>query len=189
MTRPNTFIISQVDTVDTVYCESQATTDAIALPTVTDACGVALTAEGPTISTNIENCTGTKTFTYTYQNCAGVDTTWNYTFHISLPETIANVPANGSASVPCLVDVFRPAADTITDVCGNNVIPVFTDSTATVNADGSGTVVFSYTYTDCAGHDSLWTYTYTLNPASFSPVQNDTVTVHRSARPDAACHH
>ncbi|MBO7491423.1 MAG: gliding motility-associated C-terminal domain-containing protein, partial [Bacteroidales bacterium] len=43
---------------------------------------------------------------------------------------------------------------------------------------GTGTVVFRYRYTDCAGHDSIWTYTYTLNPDAFTPTPNDTATVH-----------
>ena len=34
--------------------------------------------------------------------------------------------------------------------------------TATSNADCAGTVIYTYTYTDCANLASTWTYTYTL---------------------------
>ena len=177
--RPSSFTTSEVDTAKTVYCETMASADSIILPTVKDACDSTLLPSGePTVNTQISNCTGTKTYTYTYQNCAGADTTWTFTYHVALPELIASVPADRSSTVACLVDVVRPAADTITDVCGNNIIPEFVDSTATINPDNTGSVVFQYRYTDCAGNDSIWTYTYTLNPGGFIPTDNDTTTVH-----------
>ena len=67
ITRPSTFTISQVDTVDTIQCESMATADQFTLPIVTDACDSVLMPSGqPTSNNNISNCEGTKSFTYIY---------------------------------------------------------------------------------------------------------------------------
>ena len=123
-------------------------------------------------------CQGDVVYTYTYTDCAGHTQTWNHIFHIALPDDIAGVPADDGTSVPCLVDALQPAAPDITDFCGNIITPSLVDSTATLNNDGTGTVVFRFLYADCAGHDSLWTYTYTLNPESFSPAQDGELDVH-----------
>ena len=88
------------------------------------------------------------------------------------------MPADDGISVPCLVDALQPAAPDISDLCGNIITPSLMDSTATLNTDGTGSVVFRFLYADCAGHDSVWTFTYTLNPESFSPAQDDELYVH-----------
>ena len=176
---PEDFTVSAASGETTVSCMAQVSADSISLPTVTDACNSTLTPGEPTVdSTGFNGCQGDVLYTYTYTDCAGHSHTWSHTFHIVMPDAIANVPADGGSSVPCLVDVAAPTAAAITDICGRTIEPVFVDSTATLSPDGTGTVVFRYRYTDCTGNDSLWTYTYTLNPNDFSPAQNDTTTVH-----------
>ena len=85
---------------------------------------------------------------------------------------IAGVPADDGTTKPCLVDVVRPTAPSITDVCGRTITPVFVDSVADLHIDGTGTVTFHFKYTDCAHHDSIWTYTDTLVPGLFTPVKD-----------------
>ena len=85
---------------------------------------------------------------------------------------IAGVPADDGTTKPCLADVVRPMPANITDVCGRTITPVFVDSVADLHTDGTGTVTFRYKYTDCTPHDSIWTYTYTLVPGLFTPVDD-----------------
>ena len=171
------FTITNVPKVDTVYCESMATEEFFTLPEVKDACDHILDPVGPEIATAISQCGGTKKFTYTYQNCVGDDTSWTFTYYIQLPEEMANVPRDRNGFVTCLIDVTRPKADTILDACYRRIIPEYIDSTAVLHNDGTGTVTFRYKYTDCAGHDSIWKYIYTINPETFQPRENDTIKV------------
>ena len=171
------FTITNVPKVDTVYCESMATEEFFTLPEVKDACDHILDPVDPEIATAISQCGGTKKFTYTYQNCVGDDTTWTFTYYIQLPEEMANVPRDRNGFVTCLIDVTRPKADTILDACYRRIIPEYIDSTAVLHNDGTGTVTFRYKYTDCAGHDSIWKYIYTINPETFQPRENDTIKV------------
>src|SRR5690606_30947809 len=44
-----------------------------------------------------------------------------------IPSTNPVVPANGASTVNCLVDAqVQPVAPVVTDVCGNNIVPVVT---------------------------------------------------------------
>ncbi len=176
---PEDFTITAANGETTVLCRTAVSSDSITMPVVTDACGNTLTTGNVTIdSTGFNGCQGNIIYNYPYTDCAGNTHPWTFTFHIELPNIIASVPADGSATMACLVDVVRPAADTVTDVCGNSIVPVFVDSTADIHSNGTGSVVFRYRYTDCAEHDSIWTFTYTLNPDSFTPTANDTADVH-----------
>ena len=80
--------------------------------------------------------------------------------------------------MPCLADVTRPVAQNIKDVCDRTIVPAYVDSIADLHVDGTGTVTFLFSYTDCAGHDSIWKFVYTLNPSVFTPKKNDTAYVH-----------
>ena len=156
----------------TVNCLYQANVAGITMPVVTDACGKPLTPGEVSIDSTdflVNGCEGAMVFSYPYQDCAGHEKVWKFTYHIQLPEELANVPANGGRIVPCLVDVVAPGAATITDICGNTVTSELVGSDTTLYENGTGTVHFYYKYKDCAGHDSTWTYTYTLNPDSFTP--------------------
>ncbi len=70
----------------TVTCESLALPlAATAVPTATDVCGNPLT--GLLTSTedvpSVITCSGTRTFTYTYTDCAGKTTTWQFVYTIN----------------------------------------------------------------------------------------------------------
>src|SRR5690606_41319278 len=50
-------------------------------PTVTDNCDRPVTAELTSESDDVE-CSGTKTYTFTYTDCSGATDTWTYTYTI-----------------------------------------------------------------------------------------------------------
>lgn len=171
LARTSDFTISQVDTADTVICFSMALAENFALPEVTDACGLVLqpSSDSPTVSGLDGSCEGLVRYTYTYRNCSGGDTVWTFTYHVALPDSFTSFPANGVGEVQCLADVFPPTPPVVEDACGNTLNMTSLGSTENVNPDGSGTVNFLFRYSDCAGNDSVWTYTYTLTPNQFTP--------------------
>ena len=139
-----------------------------AAPVVTDECGNNII---PVITSNADPlCEGDKIYTYTYTDCAGNISVYTYTYTIDLT-TSPTVPANGSESIVCIEDVYTPTAPAVTDVCGNTIIPVMTQ-----NADPVciGDKVFTFTYTDCAGNISIYTYTFSINdnvpPTASNPI-------------------
>ena len=73
-----------VATASTVGCIADATAPTT-LPVVKDVCGNTLTdptlVEGGTYT----DCEGTKTYTYTYEDCSGLQYVWTYTYTITAP--------------------------------------------------------------------------------------------------------
>lgn len=171
LVRTSDFTISQVDTADTVICFSMALAENFTLPEVQDACGLVLqpSSDSPTVSGLDGSCEGSVRYTYTYRNCSGGDTVWTFTYHIALPDSFTSFPANGVGEVQCLADVLPPTPPVVEDACDNTLNVTSLGSTENVNPDGSGTVDFLFRYSDCAGNDSVWTYTYTLTPNQFTP--------------------
>ncbi|KFB02475.1 hypothetical protein IA57_00005, partial [Mangrovimonas yunxiaonensis] len=140
---------------ETVECLSDAVQPTA--PVVTDACGNDIT---PTITENNDpSCEGDKVFTFTYEDCAGNQSVYTYTYTLDLT-TAPVVPANGSETVECLSDAVQPAAPVVTDACGNDITPTITENT---DPSCEGDKVFTFTYEDCAGNQSVYTYTYTLD--------------------------
>ncbi len=147
---------------------------------VVDECTALLTLSSsdglPAIIENTCNLSILRTYTITDECGNSSNVTQNII--VNHPDEFSLCPADTSASVPCLLDVSRPVASDITDVCGRTITPVFMDSTAVLNENGTGTVVFRYRYTDCAGHDSVWVFTYVLNPTAFTPIADADTVVH-----------
>ncbi|MBW1297895.1 DUF7507 domain-containing protein, partial [Aquimarina litoralis] len=154
----------------TVECIADATQPTA--PTVTDVCGNDIT---PVITENTDpTCEGDKVYTYTYTDCAGNASVYTFTYTIDVT-TLPVVPANGTATVECLADATQPTAPTVTDVCGNDITPVITENT---DPTCEGDKVYTYTYTDCAGNASVYTFTYTIDVTTLPVVPaNGTATV------------
>ncbi|WP_298500518.1 hypothetical protein, partial [uncultured Algibacter sp.] len=91
---------------------------------------------------------------------------YTYTYTIDVT-TLPVVPANASSTVECLSDATQPTAPVVTDVCGNDITPVITE-----NADPicEGDKIYTFTYTDCAGNEVIYTYTYTIDVTSLPVV-------------------
>ncbi|MFZ5429246.1 MAG: gliding motility-associated C-terminal domain-containing protein [Bacteroidota bacterium] len=139
----------------TVDCLTEAV--APTPPVVTDNCNNTLTPSAPVASAN-PACGGTKTYTFTYSDCAGKTYNWVYTYTIREPEW--QVPASGSQTVECPGNITTPIPPAVTDNCGRPVTATMSPTPAIPTC--SGTVVYTFTYTDCAGNTKLWTFTYTI---------------------------
>jgi gliding motility-associated-like protein len=153
----------------TVECIADATQPAA--PVVTDVCGNDIT---PVITENADpTCEGDKIYTFTYTDCAGNISVYTYTYTIDVT-TAPVVPANAGSTVECIADATQPAAPVVTDVCGNDITPVITE-----NADPTceGDKIYTFTYTDCAGNISVYTYTYTIDLTAFIMPVNGLETV------------
>jgi hypothetical protein len=160
----------------TVACPANATQPTP--PTVVDGCGNTLTPAGPTI-TNVPNpltCEGTRTYAWTYTDCAGLVRTWSFVYTIErLPFT---VPANGSATVACPANATQPTPPTVTSNCGEVLTPVGPVVTNVPNPlTCEGTRTYAWTYTDCEGNTATWSFTYTIERQPFTVPANGSATV------------
>jgi gliding motility-associated-like protein len=139
----------------TIECLSSAIQPAA--PVVTDVCGNNIVA---VITENADPvCEGDKIYTYTYTDCAGNVSVYTYTYTIDMVSSPV-VPANAVSSVVCISDVVVPVAPVVTDVCGNNIVAVMTENADPVCV---GDKIYTFTYTDCSGNSSVYTYTYSIN--------------------------
>ena len=81
---------------------------------------------------------------------------------------------NGASTVNCPANATLPTAPAVKDACGNDITPtVVAPSPITCN----GTMVYTFTYKDCAGHSHDWTYTYTIDAPDFTLPVNGASTV------------
>ena len=159
----------------TVQCIDDAT--APTLPVIKDACGTVLE---PKTSSMVDSpspliCEGTRTYTYTYEDCAGHTHDWTYTYTIEREDF--EMPADGSKTVACASEISAPALPTVTDNCGDTLTGVLKEGYPTATPACEGTVTYVYTYTDCEGNSHDWTYTYTIEREDFEMPDNDSSTV------------
>ncbi|MBQ3580828.1 MAG: gliding motility-associated C-terminal domain-containing protein [Bacteroidales bacterium] len=207
----HSFTISDVPTSVNIGCVDSAvglnySYTRIVLPTVTDGCGhtVVPVTTTPTPVTTGRTCMDTTTFTYTYQDCeapgTGHDTTWTFTYNVTLPELSMSNPTILVDTLPCTNSAleavsFNTPSGEMRDACGRLVTPIpvdesgnpildgggnpVTDASAIINVDGTGngTVTFNWKYTDCSGREYIWQRKHVIKPAAFDGYPNDTVTV------------
>jgi hypothetical protein len=132
---------------------------------VKDVCGVTLSAPTPVVGGTYTTCQGTKTSTYTYADCAGLQYVWTYTYTIthSTPPAEAGGPVSIASNVQCITDVAAPTIlPVVKDVCGVTLSapdPVVGGTYTSCQ----GTKTYTYTYVDCAGLQYIWTYTYNIH--------------------------
>ena len=71
------------------------------------------------------------------------------------------MPANAASTVACPADVVAPTIPTVTDHCGNTLIP----STPVISTlpTCEGDVSYTYTFTDCENNTHDWVYTYIID--------------------------
>ena len=144
-----------------VECVASATAPAT-LPVIQDVCGATLSPTGaPAIGGTYAGCEGTYTYTYNYVDCSGLSTSWTYTYNIDRT-TAPATPPNGSATVECASSATTPSAPAVNDVCGTPLTPTGPVQSGTYT-NCEGTIIYTYTYTDCSGLSSAWSYTYTVD--------------------------
>jgi hypothetical protein len=154
----------------TVNCPADATLPTP--PVVQDACGntiVPVAGPAPSPAT----CEGTMVYTFTYTDCAGNTHDWTYTYTIDVPDF--TLPANGSSTVNCPADATLPTPPTVVDACGNTIVPVAGPAPSPTACEGA--MIYTFTYTDCAGNTHDWTYTYTIDVPDFTLPGNGSSTV------------
>nr|MCU0345988.1 T9SS type A sorting domain-containing protein [Saprospiraceae bacterium] len=138
-------------------------------PTVVDGCGKTLTPAGPVIvnAPNPITCEGTRTFTWTYTDCAGLVRTWS---HVTTVEREPfTVPANGAATVACPALATQPVPPVVLSNCGETLTPAAPVVTNIPNPlTCEGTRSYAFTYTDCEGNTATWTFTYTIERQPFA---------------------
>ncbi|WP_438263946.1 DUF7507 domain-containing protein, partial [Algibacter lectus] len=166
----STLPVVPANATNTVECIADAVQPAT--PTVTDVCGNNII---PVITENTDpTCEGDKIYTFTYTDCANNVSVYTYTYTIDV-STLPVVPANATSTVECIADAVQPETPTVTDVCGNNIIPVITENT---DPACEGDKIYTFTYTDCANNVSVYTYTYTIETTTLPVVPtNDSSTV------------
>ena len=155
-----------VATSSTVECVAGATAPTT-LPVVKDVCGNVLEAPSPVEGGTYTDCDGTKTYTYTYKDCANKEFVWTYTYtieHSTAPSEFGK-PVATSSTVECLAAATAPAIlPVVKDVCGNELtVPTPEVADSPENLTCAGTRTYTYTYKDCANKTFVWTYTYTID--------------------------
>ena len=147
------------DDGQTVACVNLAVTPTAYLPTVTDNCGNTLTPGAPTTGGTYDGCEGTKTYTYLYADCEGNTHDWVYTYTIErLPFTD---PTDAGITIGSGALAVVPTLPVVTDNCGNLLTPAGPTIGGTFNGC-TGTITYTYIYTDCEGNTNDWIYTYTV---------------------------
>jgi hypothetical protein len=165
----STYPVVPTDGGSVVECISSVVTPTP--PTVYDVCGIQIQ---PTMVTpDPITCQGTMTYVFTYTDCAGLSSVWNYVYtiqHLTSPIVPMNI---GLSTVQFLSDAVQPIPPTVVDVCGNVIIPTvsFVDSPNPIVC--IGTRVYTFTYTDCAGLTATWTYIYTITELNISLTETD----------------
>ncbi|MCF8246892.1 MAG: zinc-dependent metalloprotease [Saprospiraceae bacterium] len=154
----------------TVPCPANATQPTP--PVVLDACGKTATRTGPVITNNPNplTCEGTRTYTWTYSDCAGHSHQWSFVYTVVRLDF--GVPPNSGSTVACpgQTDV-QPTPPVVFSNCGEQLTPVLTSVTPKPGCEGNRN--YTWTYTDCAGHSHQWTYIYTVKYLDFTVPANE----------------
>ncbi|MCF8245249.1 MAG: M36 family metallopeptidase [Saprospiraceae bacterium] len=158
----------------TVACPANATQPTP--PQVMSNCGEILTPTGPVVTNNPNplTCEGTRTYTWTYTDCEGNSAQWSFVYTVVRLDF--GLPADGGSTVACpdQTDV-TPVPPVVTSNCGEVLTPALTFVSAKDGCEGHR--LYTWTYTDCAGHSHQWNYTYTVEYLDFSVPASETIDV------------
>ncbi len=131
-------------------------------PVVTDVCGNVI-IPSVAVTGTYAGCEGTQIYTYTYTDIFGTSVNWTYTYTVD-HTTSPVVPSNESATVQSKSEAVPPPTPAVTDVCGATINPVLVSIVESPDPlICEGTRTYNYSYTDCSGLTSAWSFTYTVN--------------------------
>ncbi|HZV68439.1 MAG TPA: LamG-like jellyroll fold domain-containing protein, partial [Saprospiraceae bacterium] len=155
-----------VSNSSTVQCASGILAPAT-LPVVKDVCGNTLSPTGaPAVGGTYSTCEGTKTYTYSYEDCSGLSYAWTYTYtidHTTAPAEVGG-PVAIASTVQCASSATAPAIlPVVKDICGVTLSPTGSPAVGGTYVDCEGTKTYTYSYADCSGLTFTWTYTYTID--------------------------
>ncbi|HRZ49561.1 MAG TPA: HYR domain-containing protein, partial [Bacteroidales bacterium] len=160
---PGVTPVFPTDGAAVVQCPSNATIPAA--PVYVDQCYQIVTPVflGYADSPNPIVCEGTRTYSFSYTDCANQIQIWKFIYTIDLT-TPPVVPSNGTATVNCLFAAVTPSVPVVTDYCGRVVTPTLISVVNTPQPlTCEGTRVYTYSYKDCALNTSTWKFTYTID--------------------------
>lgn len=174
-----TTVPHQVGTVSAssiVECEAAAVAPTT-LPKVVDVCGKELAAPTPVKTVTLTNCSGSVRYTYTYEDCAGKQLVWEYTYIVepTTPPTVNATGIENKKTVECLDDATAPTTiPKAMSTCDDELTGELTSTTDAPNPIVcEGTRTYTYTYTDCAGKTATWNYVYTITKKNFTLPSNE----------------
>ncbi|NNF36336.1 MAG: T9SS type B sorting domain-containing protein, partial [Saprospiraceae bacterium] len=116
---------------------------------------------------------GDITYTWTYTDCDGNTHDWVHT--VTIEREDFTVPANTSVTVDCYDNIVLPAPPSVSDACGNIIIPTGPDETTPPDCEGD--IIYTWNYEDCEGNTHDWTHTVTIEYEDFSVPANTSGTV------------
>ncbi|MBR2261249.1 MAG: hypothetical protein IJ916_06065, partial [Paludibacteraceae bacterium] len=168
---PEDFSIpTNVETSKVVECVAEAV--APATPVVTNNCGTTITPvlrSGYPTSLPDGQCEGNIEYIYDYTDCAGHTHAWTYTYTVdrTTKPSEYGTPVANSSTAACESEATAPSTlPVVKDICGTTLSPDGEPTTSGTFDSCSGTKIYTYTYTDCAGLSFTWSYTYTINKPS-----------------------
>jgi gliding motility-associated-like protein len=160
------------DDGSTIACEIDAVEPVP--PVVNDNCGNVIQPTGPVVGGTYQGCEGTITYTWNYEDCEGNNHDWVYTYNVVVEDF--QMPADDGSTVACEVDAVEPVPPVVNDNCGNVIQPTGPVVGGTYQGC-EGTITYTWTYTDCAGNNHDWVYTYTVVVEDFQMPADDGSTV------------
>ena len=107
-----------------------------------------------------DGCEGTIVLPYHYEDCSGLPFDWAYTYTVEVEDF--TVPENGASTIECEEDATLPVPPVVTDNCGNVLTPTGPVVSGTY-VSCEGTIIYTWTYTDCEGNTHNWSFTYTVD--------------------------
>jgi gliding motility-associated-like protein len=142
------------DGSSTVECLANATTPTP--PTVVDVCGTSVAA---VLASTVDSpdpltCEGTRTYNYTYTDCAGLVSNWKYTYTID--DTTAPVLAAAPApvTIQCIGDLPPMVSLAFTDNCDTAGTQLGVDANQ-VGGNCGGTITRTWNVSDACGNPAI----------------------------------
>ena len=142
--------------------------------TIEDACGepIVPTFRDSIIDVDPNTQEGTVTYRFTYHDCAGNDSIWQFIYNIH-PEF--NPDPDDTVYVNCVSEVTGSNVLNLVE-CGTPIEMVLDHTTGTDLSDGCGDSTFVYTYV-VFGHQYTWKTTYRVIPPAFDLPEDSTALV------------
>jgi gliding motility-associated-like protein len=149
------FTIAEPNGSSTVNCLADAQIEPTP-PSVQDACGITLT---PTVVAPSDvTCEGEMEWIFNFEDCAGNVLSWKYKYIVDAASL--SVPADITVPVSCIGEISTPTGTSITDACGNTIVPSMTEGADPVC---SGLKIYTFTYENCAGETASCQYIFDVN--------------------------
>ena len=114
----------------------------------------------------------------------------NATTSIDVVMKAWSMPEDGDSTITCVSDTLPPhlldpsVMPNVIDGCGNTLTPTLTGRTKNLGPhDCSGTVTYTYQYSDCTGETKYWRYVYTIQQ------EEPVLTINPISEPIGNCRH